>query len=190
MIDRIDRSEYIKWLHSMISNRQSYHNHKETMAWVITALYVPGIIYLGYIEREIWRGGWEVAVGVAILVVSYLVLVFIKAQFDRRWEEAEIIRFLLHRLAGLFHGDELPRQDEWIVNKGNDDWAHFVQEWSDTKKEEERNCKAFRKNFLRIFPYGLKDNKDKLNTRWRTEIPSYLLIAIATIFAIILAVCN
>ena len=53
----IDKNDYIKWLTLEIQVYTSYHNHKETMAWVITALYVPGIIYLGYTAGAIWRGG-------------------------------------------------------------------------------------------------------------------------------------
>ena len=186
----IDRSEFAKWLTSAISQRQSYHNHKETMAWVITALYIPGIIYLGYMDGRIWRGGWECAIVVLMGFIFYAVLVFVKMQFDRRWEEAAVIRILMHRLAGLNRGEELPQQDEWRIYNEKDDWPHFVQKWVDVKRKGKRNYKKFLEAFLKIFPYGLKDNKDKLDPRWRTEIPSYLLIIIATVFAICLAVWN
>ena len=43
----MDETRIIQWLNTSIITQTSYHNHKETMAWVFTALYVPGILTLG-----------------------------------------------------------------------------------------------------------------------------------------------
>ncbi len=188
----IDRSEYAKWLTSSINQRQSYHNHKETMAWVITALYVPSIIYLGYIEGQIWRGGWEWVAGVFIPIVGYLVWVFVRMQFDMRWESADEIKILMRHFTRLNSGEELPRVDEWKTDREDDPWPHFVCREINELKEKYRNCKealaAFKK--FHLWWRYKKNGQEEVDNRWKTEIPSYLLIIIATVFGIYLAVCN
>ena len=39
---------YFEWLLNEISLQNSYHNHKETMAWLLTSIYVPSILTLGF----------------------------------------------------------------------------------------------------------------------------------------------
>ncbi len=38
---------YIEWLNSQISMEKTYRHHKETMAWLATALYLTTFIGLG-----------------------------------------------------------------------------------------------------------------------------------------------
>jgi hypothetical protein len=48
---------YVTWLQSEINTEHSYHNHKETMAWVVTALYVPEVVGLASVVRQ-FDGWW------------------------------------------------------------------------------------------------------------------------------------
>ncbi len=69
-------NEYAKWLTSLLDFYGKYHHHKETMAWVITALYVPGVITLGLIVNE--RG--LIAQGILtffLVVIFWLVRLFV-----------------------------------------------------------------------------------------------------------------
>jgi len=174
----------------MINNRQIYHNHKEMMAWVITAFYIPSIIYLGSIFDGTWRDGFNWVAIVVIGLVLFFVLVFVKTQFDMRWQAADVTRVLMHRWAGLNGGAELPRQDEWKIDDiKKHDWPHFVQHEICRLRRENRKPGKALKALGKIFLYGPWDS-DKVKPRWKTEISSYALIIIATVFAIFLAVCN
>ncbi len=191
----IDKSEYTEWLLSMISNRQSYHNQKETMAWVVTALYVPSIIYLGYIEGRIWRNGWEALVTVLIVLASYFVFVFVKMQFDNRWQAADVIKVLLHRWSEFIRKEEIPTNDKWMIDENSCgekyDWPRFVQTKVNDLEKKNRNWEKALEALMWICTlwYGLK-NTNKFEDRWKTEIPSYLLVIVSTLAAIYLAVWN
>lgn len=225
--DYRQENNYRQWLASMINNRQSYHNHKETMAWVITALYVPGIVYLGYIESQIRRGAWEVLVGVLIFLAWFCVWKFVRMQFYMRWKEADIIAVLMQRLAKLNGGAKPPLPKEWTIEEKINTpitlniWPKFIQCKIDQLKTERKCKEAFKALwkfslswlyfvFKWIYKLSKKIYKRKENTetrlpkwvlfwrrdpdkddpRWKTEIPSYILILIATVFSICLAVCN
>ena len=185
----IDKVEYAKWLISEIDFQERYHNHKEAMAWVITALYVPGIIYLGYSIHRASIPEWVVFGG--IVFVSYLVGIFVKMQFDMRWEAADVVHILMRHMSDLNRGGELPREDEWVVDN-NDVWPYFVRKELDDLKKERSFWKAFIE-FWKVLLCGLWCkglwHKEGFN-RWKTEIPSYLLIILATLFAVHLAGWN
>ena len=91
----IDKSEYAKWLAFEIDFNERYHNHKETMAWVATALYVSGIIVLGYKAGDIFKSfGWAVGTTVLVLLVACLIFCFVKMHFDMRWYAADAVHVL------------------------------------------------------------------------------------------------
>jgi len=184
------------------------------MAWVITALYMPSIIYLGYREGQVWRGCWEWGVGVLIGFVFYLVLVFIKMQFDMRWESADLVKILMRHWMRLNSGGDLPRQDEWvIIDEEKDYLPHFVQEELNNLRKKDRNCRDWCEALMKIclwWRFSLRKQDRNcgercktltkiclwwrrrlyVDDRWKTELSSYLLIIIATAFAIFLAVLN
>ena len=185
---KTERNEYIQWLHSMISNRQSYHNHKETMAWVITALYVPGIITFASYIRILEQPGWQIRSTILLIIVTYLVFCFLKMQFDMRWESADTIRILMQRLARLNEYGKLPGQDEWKIDKETNSWPNFIQNKIDESRKSKRNCPEALNALLQFFTWWQckKNHEEKVDNRWKTELPSYLIIAIATSAAIAL----
>jgi len=188
--DHKQENDYRQWLASMINNRQSYHNHKETMAWVITALYVPSIVYLGYAIKQ----SWEWVAIVVIGLVLFCVWKFVRMQFDMRWKEADIIAVLMQRLAELNGGAKPPIPIEWTIEEKINTpitlniWPKFIQ-CKINQLKTKRKCKeAFKALGEMVFFW--RQDPDKDDPRWKTEIPSYILILIATAFSICLAVCN
>ena len=173
----IDKSEYAKWLTSQMDFQARYHHHKETMAWVATALYVPGIIYLGFI----FKGSQNVVVSVFLLVAVALFYIFVNMQFRMRWYAADVVAILMRRMAEFNRGAELPRSDEWAIDKEDDVWPHFVQQEINTLKEMRKFGKAC---------IALKDlvlfRLAKVDNRWKTELATYLAIFLATAFSIYL----
>ena len=86
--------------------------------------------------------------------------------------------------------ESLPKENCWKIDEGKD-WPRFVQNKVNDLKKKNRNCgKALKAlGLILTIWYGLKDT-DKVDMRWKTEIPSYLLIIIATFTAIYLSVWN
>ena len=182
----IDKSEYAKWLTSQIDHYGRYHNHKETMAWVVTALYVPGILYLGYNEGGIWRGLCaEIAVIVIMLLAGSFIWLFVNMQFRMRWYASDAVAVCMRCLAKLNSGADPPPPDEWEIEE-KDKYCRPKFMKREMEKEQERDCKeALRKLFL-----CCRWSKDELDDRWKTELPSYIVIFLATLFAMYLAVWN
>ncbi|MFC1934604.1 hypothetical protein ACFLXX_05630 [Chloroflexota bacterium] len=169
----VDRNAYANWLTSEIGFEMSYHNHKETMAWLITALYVPAVLYLGYTEGTVWRGMcWERVVIGLITFAACLVWLFVNTQYRLRWEAADAVKILMQRLADLNGGGELPKQCEWKP-KEDDHWPHFIRCKLDILKEDRKFWKHPSK--------FLADN------RGRTEFVSHTAIILVSLFAVILA---
>lgn len=171
----IDR--YANWISSEIEAYEVYHSHKENMAWVATALYVPGIISLGYITDGIC--GSRVADGVAtllLLLVTILVYLFVSMQFTMRWVAADIQAGLMLVMASLCNSLQLPPKDKLKVENDNL-WPNFIQERIDQQRKRAprskvEGLKAF-KNIIRF-----QWNEDKLDNRWKTELASYVIIAL------------
>lgn len=180
----LDKNEYAKWLTFQIDHNGKYHQHKETMAWVATALYLPGVITIGYyVGRGQWNLGTQVFISLLLLVVVYLVFVFVNMQFDMRWYAGDVVEILCRRMVKLNGGvEQAPAPDEWTIrNEDKDFWPKFVQEEVD-KLKERRDLKAALRD---IFLFRL----DKVDDRWKTEIPSYVAIILATVAAFILMWC-
>ncbi|MFQ6122150.1 MAG: hypothetical protein ACE5LA_03715 [Dehalococcoidales bacterium] len=178
----IDKSEYAEWLASGMDHNAGYHNHKETMAWVVTALYVPGIIYLGYLEGQVLRVlGVEILVILFMFLVAFPVLIFVTMQFDMRWHAADAVQAFIERWADLNGGGELPRADEWKIKEG-EKWPYVVQRRIDELKARRSVMKGL-ESFGNL---ALLDWKE-VDDRWKTELPLYCLIIIATLLAMFLA---
>ena len=84
----------ISWLNNEIMRTTVYHNHKENMAWVATALYISGAITLGSYINGSCSFGDKTAVLLVALVVTTCAGAFIKWQFKKR-------RVAAHRVRGL-----------------------------------------------------------------------------------------
>lgn len=179
----INEIEYRKWLLSEIGYETSYHNHKETMAWVITALYIPSIIYIGYTESMVWRGiCWERVIVTLITLAGCLVFKFVNMQYRHRWEAADIIKILMRKVAELNNGNEPPQQEEWKIDKKDDCWPNFVQYEINKRKEKREIWKyIWKTRQLRCLCEFVIDDRGK------TEIVSYTAIIISSICSILLA---
>jgi hypothetical protein len=81
----------IEVLSGQIDNRDSYHHHKETMAWTATAFYVVGVIVLAHEGSHFLTSGWvaQLSLILAILIAFPLVWLFVQMQLSGRWSAAE-----------------------------------------------------------------------------------------------------
>lgn len=68
------RERYLEVLENEISSTKTYHNHKESMAWVATALYIPGILSL---SSKLNSDNCLLDVLFAAIILSFGVLVFL-----------------------------------------------------------------------------------------------------------------
>ncbi|MFA5064460.1 MAG: hypothetical protein WC566_03240 [Dehalococcoidia bacterium] len=90
------KKPYIEWVNNRISRDITYHNHKETMAWLATAFYIPSIMWLGY---NIGDAGLSCAIRLVITIIilfAFIILLccFIYTQLTERWRAAERIQML------------------------------------------------------------------------------------------------
>jgi hypothetical protein len=171
-------ANYRKWLIEEIDILERYHNHKETMAWTVTAFYIPGIIILCYYAGTAVKLCWITSILVTILIsiLTYAVLVFANMQFSKRWEADEILIGLRRIMTKLSNGWTPSQEDRKLKLKTQ--WPKFVENEIDKAQDP------------RYLPQALKDIFSRrvktLNPKWKTEIPSYLAIIIAFVIAIAL----
>jgi len=89
----------------------------------------------------------------------------------------------------LNRGGEPPRDGDWCIdskekdNKEKNDWPRFMQGEVDELHEQRK----LRKSWKSLFASLLFCRKEKRYDRWKTEIPSYIVIILATIFAMCIA---
>ncbi len=89
-------NDIINWLNNEVMRLQVYHNHKETMAWVATALYVSGAFTLGwyFIDKDI-NCCQRYIVIIAGVVITGLAYWFVCWQFSNRRDAASKVRRLI-----------------------------------------------------------------------------------------------
>ncbi|MEL7562034.1 hypothetical protein [Dehalogenimonas sp. 4OHTPN] len=84
---------YIQWFQSEIESQTAYHNHKETMSWVVTALYIPSILvagnYIGEHNLSFLRNPC------CFILALLLASVFVTMQFRSRHVSAKTIAALM-----------------------------------------------------------------------------------------------
>jgi len=85
---------YLHWLISELNVRNNYHHHKENMAWVITALFVPGIITLGFVLKD--AGQTSCYIVLVQIVFAALVCAFVIRQFQLRSGAADTIAAIIN----------------------------------------------------------------------------------------------
>ncbi len=159
---------YLSWLTTALQNQSSYHNHKETMSWVVTALYVPGIIALGYIAEnklkdEFITCGQYLLVFLIFALLASLVFIFVYRQFKLRSRAADIVDALIE-----------------LVNEVSKDDG-IVQSWNENSEiEKGKHWPQFIEN--KIVPGKGRD----LLTKLTTDGVCYAAIIISTIIALLL----
>jgi hypothetical protein len=80
-------NERREWLQHRIDYNGNYHHHKESMAWVATALYLTGIMVIAFEARRMTAGCCvnKIIFSLFFLLSCLFILSFVKWQFDRRW---------------------------------------------------------------------------------------------------------
>jgi len=97
------RNEYIHWLQNEIEVQTVYHNHKETMAWVATALYIPSIIVAGNFGGNSSHDFWHLPI--VYPAAGALVFCFVWMQFRWRNTSAETVAALMAIINEMINGD-------------------------------------------------------------------------------------
>lgn len=130
-------NRYYQWLISEIGVQSNYHNHKETMAWVATAFYIPGIIVLGY-QAPVVSAFWQCFVATLLFFgAACLVLIFVRTQFRLRQQAADIVMALM-RLVNKFCKDAAFKPTETDIAEEARFWPKFVQDEIDSVRGEGR----------------------------------------------------
>lgn len=166
-----DVGRYVTWLISERTAEATYHNHKENMAWVATYLYVFAVFTVTY---YVWNlEHLQPFYTIISLLVTSCFFLFIYTQFMRRWEAAEKIEGLTKALSGLLSTkislDESSTKPEDV---GGASYPAFV------KKEIDGSKKRRRTELGKGIPFFWR-----LDARLKTELASYLLMAVAVIVA-------
>ena len=150
-----------RWLIQETLRNQTYHNHKETMAWTATAFYVSGIIALGYNIPRMGECWLLLLVSLLLVGAGHLVGFFVRFQFRNRWIAADRVAGIIRALGKLYKDGQQPDME---VENGKL-YPKFV---------EEEISKA----------------KDLAEKRWQVEWISYAAITLSTIIAIGLVLWN
>ncbi len=158
--------KYLAWLTSALQSQSDYHNHKETMSWVATALYVPGIIALGYLFNTKLNGEvitfWQhVLVFLFFAVLAALVFTFVYRQFRLRSRASDVVDALIELLNELSNDDSI------------------IESW-DTEIKKDKHWPQFIENKI------LPGKGRKLLTIITTDIVCYLAIILSTVFGLLL----
>ena len=182
-------NQYLQWISSQIGDQERYHAHKETIAWTATAFYLSGIIALGYN----WKENWCDTTSLILFIPALLVFAFLYMQFRARWEASDAIRGLIHTANNLCNGTTKLNIDNCVIehevlggNRTQKVWPKFVQDEIDkVAKEVPRTWRSF---VAALWNWKTcRWGKECISPKWLTEIPSYIICFLATIFAIALA---
>jgi hypothetical protein len=77
----MSKREYFDWLINELNLQNDYHNHKETMSWVVTSIYVPSVVTLGFSLSRLNLDLWIIPI---FTVSSFLAGAFIIKQLRLR----------------------------------------------------------------------------------------------------------
>jgi len=118
----MDNTEYryLQWLVREIGNWTTYHNHKETMAWAATGLYIPGIIILAVNLKTDYSNYWPF-----FIVAFVLVMFFVHWQFYLRAKAADTNDALVKLIQDVYQGCDFHKENH-SIKKGKH-WPQFVE---------------------------------------------------------------
>lgn len=182
--------EYCSWFDSELQATETYHNHKEAMAWTATAFYLPLVIVLGYKACVFLSGVFiRVVFSLLVLLLGYMVLVFVHMQFQMRWKAAQQT-LALRRLRGrLTATNTWPDELDCAVRDGAGAQHTCFDEiptWPAFVVEEIRNCNVQRNLRCALWNLVRPRHWNEVEPALRTELPSYGVILMATIIAILM----
>jgi hypothetical protein len=66
----MSKREYFDWLINELNLQNDYHNHKETMSWVVTSIYVPSILTLGFSLSNFNLDFWLIPIFIISLFIA------------------------------------------------------------------------------------------------------------------------
>lgn len=192
-----DQKEIVReYLYNRNDYYLAYHNHKENMAWVGTAIAATGLPALAHAiavaagshhlsetERFVIRFA-----GVAtIIVLAYLAWMFLSMQFDRRWFAAEVNAACSRRLLDLFNLSEPPRFDFRPADNRTrllprrDGWEHLPMFLFEARSPAEAPLARWVSAFFYLWRPGRWQDID---VRTRSAMPSLLVVVLMTALAI------
>ena len=173
---------YLDWLDSEIQGTGTYHHHKEIMAWTATAFYSSAVIVLAYTAAPQLDSGGRLILSVLLFFLGYFTTMFVNMQFEARWTADETIKGLMRAKGLLAASQELPEKLKDVPSpsvKKEEVWPVFIQEQINLYQT------ARLKEFKSAFRLVLKPHRwREIKPRVRTELPSYVVILIATFLAI------
>lgn len=173
MSDNIQKN--LEWVISEIQKWTNYHDHKETMAWAATAFYMTSIVTFGFVLFNAQTIA-KVLATIGILTVGYLVWIFVNMQFNMRWIAEDYQKGLMKFVAYLCSKEaELPERLEYY-NK-EDKFPKYIWNYI----AEAKTCRNKKREAVK----QLLSLNSKLDSRWKTELPSYGFIILATVIAIL-----
>jgi len=133
-----DTKSYLEWVINERACWGQYHRHKETMAWVATALYIPGIIVLGYHVPDMTACWQYLVVFVVFALVACLILKFAKMQFNNHWDAHYIVAGLIRAASRLSSGKPPLDGSDLIVGKDKR-WPEFIEKEIKHARESKEN---------------------------------------------------
>jgi uncharacterized integral membrane protein len=133
------------------------------------------IITLGYYGGRMLMYWAAILLAILTLFTGCLVYMFVNMQFRMRWLSDNITRKLREEIAQIYLGHT-------VVHIG--DWMEFINK--ERRQAEEERKKDFKQALNKMARIRLSEIDD----RWKTEIPSYVFILIATIIGVVLLFIN
>jgi len=172
--------ERLNWLRHQIDYYGRYHDHKETMAWVATAFYLGGVIYLSFNLNSLLH---YIAAPIVFTIIFLFVLpipiyIFLNMQFNRRWEANEKVKIFREEMKRLLDStpEQLEAEPDGFKELGYT-WTKFLD--CRIKKEKTHRWKAWAK-----FLSG--DGCSEDHYPLKSEFATYLAIFFVTILAVVL----
>jgi hypothetical protein len=107
---KLDR--LISTIHQQLNLQETYHNHKEKMAWTATSLFLGfTVLFIGKVATvncadvpflfDSAIRAPEILVGIVLLLIYVLTNIFLWMQFSARWDSADISHLLTRYLFKL-----------------------------------------------------------------------------------------
>ena len=173
-----------------IEMNENYHDKKEKMAWIASSIYFAfSLLILRWLIDETIDGYQKIMLLVLLAVIYTSALCFISLQFKLRWESVEksdALREVLRNLKDLDLAPSFPDKSE-----------HYLEI---ERNKDENKRKMWLILLLTIsFPilllsyavYKLLGGcKWQIDSRYRTEIPTYTIITYFFIAQLILLICR
>jgi hypothetical protein len=171
------QSYYLQWLTGAVETLVQYHNHKENIAWTVTALAVAGSALFdpsAYSQSRLLT--------IVVVLATFAILNFVNMQFTMRWYSANAGDAIRRSLAAIAMG-KTPVGGCEPVNLGiMGTYPRFVHpQFVKTQDESRRTWTKTVWEFLLlplVWRWGTVDQ------RWRTEISSYWLILLSGLLLI------